>query len=58
MPALLPPARARLHQPNEAGHLNDFAGTLKVLARLRCDPARATTITSAIVALQHVEDPY
>ncbi len=30
----------------------------KVLARLRCDPARATTVTKAIVALQHVEDPY
>ncbi|GAA1774228.1 transposase family protein [Luedemannella helvata] len=32
--------------------------TWKVLSRLRCDPARATTITRAIVALQHVEDPY
>ena len=28
MPALLPPAPARLHQPDQAGHRHDFAGAL------------------------------
>ena len=28
MPALLTPARARLHQSSQAGHTHDFAGAL------------------------------
>jgi hypothetical protein len=30
MPALLPPPRARLHQPHQPGHFTDFAGALGI----------------------------
>ncbi|MFD6757307.1 hypothetical protein, partial [Micromonospora gifhornensis] len=42
MPALLPPARARLHQPHQAGHPRDFAEALIPLAHHQLTWSRIT----------------